>query len=327
MTQAAAPEACRICGGEHFDPPVVAREMMFGTRERFDYARCRDCSTLQIATIPEDLGRFYSGQAYYSFNNFAGEPLWRRLLKRMAAGGMIGRPDKFPHGTGLVDRARRGAEPWTALVQGLRKDSAILDVGCGEGTRLEALAALGFTELTGIDPFLPEDKAGRSRTGVLLVRGDLLDHHGQYDCITMHHSLEHFPDPAAMLRAARRLLAPGGKLFVRLPLYQQEMWDRFGANWAQLDAPRHLYLFAPEGFIAFAARQDFACIAQGSDTQDWSLAWSEAYAQGIPMFDADGRKNALPFTPAQMAAFKAEARDLNARDAGDQGYFVLEAAR
>ncbi|MBH5323370.1 class I SAM-dependent methyltransferase [Aurantiacibacter sediminis] len=320
------PDACRICGAAEFDAPVLAREMMFGTREEFVYARCQSCSTLQIGQVPDDLGRFYAGSAYYSFNDRRTDPAWKRWLKRMATAGMIGRPEAYPTGSGPVDRIRRGAEPWTALIGGLRKDSALLDVGCGEGTRLQALAELGFGNLTGIDPFLPDNKAGIAPSGVKLIRGDLLTHEGRYDCITMHHSLEHFADPAAMLHAARGLLVPGGKVFVRLPLFQPAIWERFGVDWAQLDAPRHLYLFSPQGFADFAASNGFECVASGFDTLGWSLAWSEAYAQGISMHDRDGQRNALPFSPRQLAEFEAEARALNADREGDQGYFVLQPA-
>jgi len=50
--------ACRICGADEVSERITAREMMFGTREAFEYFPCGSCGTLQVADIPEDLGRF-----------------------------------------------------------------------------------------------------------------------------------------------------------------------------------------------------------------------------------------------------------------------------
>ncbi|MDA0818748.1 MAG: methyltransferase domain-containing protein [Proteobacteria bacterium] len=79
----------------------------------------------------------------------------------------------------------------------------MLDVGCGEGARLEKPAKLGFANLTGIDAFLPQAREGRRPSGITLIRGELNSHDRKYDCITMHHSLEHVPDPKALLETAR----------------------------------------------------------------------------------------------------------------------------
>lgn len=318
--------ACRICGADEVSERITAREMMFGSREAFEYFRCADCGTLQIAEIPEDLGRFYASDVYYSFNNFASDPLWKNLLKRWAAVGLVGNSAAYPRGEGVKDRIRRGAEPWIATIPGLTFDSAILDVGCGEGARLEKLAALGFANLTGIDAFLPPEHEGRRPSGVQLFRGELSNHAARYDCITMHHALEHVPDPKTLLETARAHLKPNGTIFVRLPLLQDEIWAQYGADWAQIDPPRHLYLFTPDGFAEFARRAGLRVIAKGTDTLGWSLAWSEAWARDISNFAIDGTANPLPFTKSKIAAFEQQAKALNAAGKGDQGYFVLEPA-
>lgn len=199
-------------------------------------------------------------------------------------------------------------------------------MGCGEGARLEKLAKLGFANLTGIDAFLPQAREGRRPSGVTLIRGELNSHDRKYDCITRHHSLEHVPDLKALLETARARLNPGGKIFVRLPLLQDEIWAKYGADWAQVDAPRHLYLFIPEAFVSLAGRAALKCIAHGTDTLGWSLAWSEACARDIPSNNLDGTANALPLTKQEISAFEEQAKALNARDKGDQGYFVLEPA-
>ncbi|MBT8432502.1 MAG: hypothetical protein KJP27_08430 [Altererythrobacter sp.] len=77
--------ACRICGVDEFSERITAREMMFGSREAFEYERCGVCGTLQIVDMPDDLERFYASEVDYSFNNFVPDPLWKNLLKSRAA--------------------------------------------------------------------------------------------------------------------------------------------------------------------------------------------------------------------------------------------------
>ena len=58
-------DVCRVCGAEGRFPHHVVPEMMFGTRELFDYFECEACGCLQIASIPSDLSRHYPA-SYYS---------------------------------------------------------------------------------------------------------------------------------------------------------------------------------------------------------------------------------------------------------------------
>src|SRR3569832_2443522 len=50
---------CRICGTIGNHSTFIGREMMFGTREEFEYFQCGSCDCLQIAHIPENLGQYY----------------------------------------------------------------------------------------------------------------------------------------------------------------------------------------------------------------------------------------------------------------------------
>ena len=55
---------CRTCGAALLERPVLTKEMMFGTRETFEYHECSGCGCLQIAEYPADIARHYpSGYA------------------------------------------------------------------------------------------------------------------------------------------------------------------------------------------------------------------------------------------------------------------------
>ena len=67
----AAEFRCRVCGVRGGGPAkFVAREMMLGTLDTFEYLQCRSCESLQLAReiSSHEIGRYYP-IAYYSFQN------------------------------------------------------------------------------------------------------------------------------------------------------------------------------------------------------------------------------------------------------------------
>ncbi len=54
---------CRICGDTAIAETLDVPELMFGWRESHRYTRCGACGCLQIATIPDDMARYY-GEGY-----------------------------------------------------------------------------------------------------------------------------------------------------------------------------------------------------------------------------------------------------------------------
>jgi len=55
----------------------------------------------------------------------------------------------------------------------------------------------------------------------------------------MHHAFEHMDDPKAMLKLCFDKLNPGGRLLIRTPVTDSEVWKEKRELWVQLDAPRH----------------------------------------------------------------------------------------
>ncbi len=75
-----------------------------------------------------------------------------------------------------------------------------------------------------------------------------------FDLITLWHSIEHVPDPEALLRRAAALLKNDGRLFLAFP--NPVSWDfkLFGPRWFHLDPPRHLHYFSPKTMGALLER-------------------------------------------------------------------------
>lgn len=101
------------------------------------------------------------------------------------------------------------------VLQGLN----ILDVGCGGGILCETMARAG-AHVTGIDAeceaiFAAQTHAGSSQLDIdyLCTSIELYEHH-TFDVVTCMELLEHVDNPAVVLQHCRRLLKPGGFLFV-----------------------------------------------------------------------------------------------------------------
>lgn len=100
-----------------------------------------------------------------------------------------------------------------------------LDIGCGTGGLAALLAARGYA-VTGVDVSRTSIAKARSTfpdVEFKVVPFDALESLGaRYDLITLSHVVEHARDDAALLRAAARLLAPGGRLYVEVPWLDPE---------------------------------------------------------------------------------------------------------
>jgi SAM-dependent methyltransferase len=310
---------CRICRGA-VARRHVAREMMYGSREEFGYFECAACGTLQIETVPDDLARHYPA-GYYSLDGAL--PKRPSLKRRLAAAWAYSRDG------GLFGWACHALKPNPEMrllgELGIAKDDAILDVGCGRGARVARLRQFGFSRAEGIDPHLDTDVEMDGRK--IARRARLDDVRGLYRLVMFHHSFEHLPDPHAALAAARGLLAKDGRILIRVPTCSSQVWATYGVDWVQLDPPRHLFLFSRAGFRQLAAAHGLAVERIEDDSDAFQFWGSEQYRRGIPMNDPRAHSKKTPlFDAAQIAAWEALAKALNAAGQGDQFAAVLKAA-
>lgn len=322
---------CVCCGGQAARM-FVAREMQYGSRETFGYRECADCGSLQIDAVPPDLERHYRHDKYAS---------WRALPayldKPIGAGGRWLRAQRAQHlitGRNLLgalvhkligppEMPDPGTWAWLRAA-GASPSSRIFDFGCGTGELLRYLRLSGFSHLVGHDKFsgCSLDVPG------LHLGADVPDPTARFDLVMAHHSVEHLPDPAATLVELARYVAPGGMMLLRVPVAQTHAWRTYGADWIQLDAPRHLFLPSRRGMEALAGRCGLQVQQVVFDSGNFQFLGSEQYRQDIPMF-GDPRSyfdgDSTRFTRDQARAWALQAQQLNAADDGDQACFFLKA--
>lgn len=309
---------CRICGNLNGNRIHHAREMFLGLRERFSYLECGNCGCVQLLEIPKDMSKYYP-PSYYSFNEHG---KLKTLLRRQWAGYAFGRRNLVGW---LLTRA---FFPNLAIQvvrrSGVPKSASILDVGCGSGRALLDLSYLGFTNLTGVDPYIQKDLVYEN--GVKVFKRELNDMSGQFDLITFHYSYEHMDRPGEVMRAAKRLLNPDGTVIVRIPVASSYSWHRYGVNWFNLDPPRHFYIHtfrSMELLAQHAGLKVVDAVQEGGAGQFWT---SEEYERDIPHNDPRTLGSSLIkrlLAWKEIRNWETRAEELNRANQGDLVGFYL----
>ncbi|OMB97781.1 methyltransferase [Mycobacterium sp. NS-7484] len=318
---------CRLCRSTGPHQTIEIREMMFGTKELFEYFSCASCDSLQIvdALDGEDLMRHYPSN-YYSHNASNQPSVFQWLVTqhdthKLGEGSRMLGPLIAARASEGIFRVLLGGDVVRMLGElAIARDARILDVGCGTGALLDRLHGIGFKNLSGADPFIAAD--GESAAGVPLMKRELSAVEGEFDLIMFNHSLEHVPDPVAALKAAAGKLAVAGACLARVPTTSSEAWSTYGADWVQADAPRHMVIPSRRGMEMAAGQAGLRVDRTFDDSTLGQFLGSEAYRRDVAVTDP---KILRLFGPKQLWEWEKRAVWLNRNGRGDQTGFVLRA--
>ena len=257
---------CPLCGAAGEEAHAGLRDRLFGVPGEWDFKRCAGarCGLLWLDAAPppaELLG------VYADYHTHAAPPERARrgrrayeALRRGYQGLCFGRPDATALERALgallfLHPGRRADADFDAMYLSARPGARALDVGCGSGRVLRALAAMGW-EARGVD-FDPAAVAAARAQGLRADAGGL-DQQGfapeSFDAVTASHVLEHVEDPESFLRACARVLAPGGALVVVTPNGRSLGHRAFGGAWRGLEPPRHRHVFTRAALLRLAQR-------------------------------------------------------------------------
>jgi SAM-dependent methyltransferase len=148
-----------------------------------------------------------------------------------------------------------------------------LDVGCSTGFVVEAARDRGWTA-AGIDlnPSAVEFGAARGLDLRVAALEDAGFEPASFDAVSLFDVLEHLLDPVGTLRAAIRLLAPGGIVFIYVPNYDSASRLLMGRDAHFIWPTHHLNYYTPVTISDLMTREGLATeyvATEGLDIADY----------------------------------------------------------
>ncbi|MGR3304141.1 MAG: class I SAM-dependent methyltransferase [Candidatus Scalindua sp.] len=135
----------------------------------------------------------------------------------------------------------------------------ILDVGCGKGFFVKACLDTGIQTM-GIDLSDTAVAFAKNTLGVDAKCGrieDLVGNIGLYDAVTFWTTIEHVRNPLRTLSSIRKVLKPGGLLFLDTGI-GHDWLDRLLPGFVQwYDPPQHLFVFSLDSISILLPKAGF----------------------------------------------------------------------
>ncbi|MCZ2222134.1 MAG: class I SAM-dependent methyltransferase [Chitinophagales bacterium] len=268
---------CIICNNSENNKEYTIKELQLGLDETFLYQLCGNCGSMQIVNIPENLGKYYPNENYYSFNLGLNVRKKADLLRKIKASYLLFGKNPLVGSLLSIGYKMPDYYEWMKNTN-TQYDDAILDIGTGNGSLLTKLFQVGYTNLTGIDPFINDSK---DYGAIKVLKKDIYEIDQKFDTIMMHHSLEHMTEPIKVLKRIYELLNIDGKLLIRIPIMGNYGWKRFGEFWCGIDAPRHIFIPSEKGMRLLVEKSGFVVEKFIYDSGDYVIWSSEQYTKGM----------------------------------------------
>lgn len=203
---------CNLCGSSRQTPLVV--QHWFG--EDFVVVRCADCGMIRTNPRPtrEWKARFYDPDC----NGLAEQMGGKEFVYAPA-------PDRLPSYQRLLH----------FITKRVPARGRLVDIGAASGVFASMARDAGF-EAFACDYSREALAYGEKHYGIRTIQSPAEDIDAEdesFDVVTIFHTIEHLPDPLAVLRELHRILKPGGRIFLETPNYLPHyfMQTRFGFIW------------------------------------------------------------------------------------------------
>lgn len=233
---------CKLCGEDQFE--LIARRDRRG--KELDTVVCKKCGLISHRHIPDDEAL----TAYYA-----------RQYRNDYHGAMLPSPHRVIRARGV------GREILHQVTPFLQPEDSVFDVGAGIGCTIKAFEMAGY-QASGIEPGegFCEYSSQQLRTSITPTTLEEVPPVPQYDVVLLIHVIEHFHSPDMALAQIRRIMKPGGRLYVECP--------NFAAPHA---APgkqfhfAHIHNFTPSTLTMLGEACGFQVQQQLSGTRDTDL--------------------------------------------------------
>lgn len=229
---------CDLCGSSNNTLLLQAGDYRYGHPEMFDIVKCRSCGLIYLNPRPtfEAINKLYEEDytPIDKMDNLKQPNGSRKSLKKILGpfwyriGGYYG-------------------------ISEIKVEGRFLDIGCAKGDTLEASRDMG-AEVYGIEvnPKSAEICKGK---GLNVHCGTVEDSgypNDYFDSIWMSQVIEHLHSPKNSLKEIRRILKPGGRLYLFCPNAGSYPAKFFGKYWHGWHIPFHFYAYTRETIMKLA---------------------------------------------------------------------------
>ena len=231
---------CPVCATENFHQVLSAKDYTV-SQQQFQIMECDKCHLRFTNDVPgqDEIGPYYKSENYISHSD-TNKGIINRLYHIVRGITINGKKNTIKH--------------FTKKAKG-----TILDIGCGTGVFLKSMKNAGW-DVTGLEPDAGARKIANELNGINTYGPERLfelpPH--SFDAITLWHVLEHVHELHTYMEQIKKLLSPGGHVFIAVPNYTSYDAAYYKEHWAAYDVPRHLYHFSPGSMINLLNAHGFA---------------------------------------------------------------------
>jgi 2-polyprenyl-3-methyl-5-hydroxy-6-metoxy-1,4-benzoquinol methylase len=199
---------------------------------------------------------------------------------------------------------------WSNMFNSVPEGSRVLDVGCSTGNFGEALERLKGCTVVGIDineQDIAEAKTRISEAHVFDISSPgARERFGTFDVIVFADVIEHIPDPRSALRAARGLVAEGGRLVYSIPnmghmsVRIDLLEGRFPYAELGLLDKTHLHFYDRLEVHDVLASAGFTITSENPTTSEYPRRWVEQRLSAMGLSATDAFFDLLRVTESQV---------------------------
>lgn len=230
---------CPLCGSTQLKHTMTCTDA-YASGKQFELFCCKECDFMftQGAPAGDDMNNYYATSEYISHSDTKKGVM--NTIYHWVRNYMLGR------------KARLVAKTV------YRSTGKLLDIGTGTGYFPDAMRKRGW-EVEGIEKNAQARTFAKENFDLDIKDEKALDafEEGAFDVVTLWHVMEHLEHLNETWDRLYALLAEKGILIVAVPNRVSYDAEKYGANWAAYDVPRHLWHFTPATIQQLASKHGF----------------------------------------------------------------------